>query len=124
MIKNSKSIYSVEERLAIYRAARDIYDIYAKDHNNVHAAGMFQISGGRACYGMCRAIRDAMPSTLDPWRPIRFSSENFPEYFSYRPVNGWKQQDAYWWTLSIKNGGLKRRREIFNRLAEGLSKGE
>lgn len=120
MQTESDSQFSVEQRLAVYRAARDTY---AKDHTNPRAEDFFNISGKRACLGMCKVIEDAVTDVLQyPW--IGLTPHNFPEYYSYKPKTGWKQRNGFWWTLSIKNGGAKRRMEVLDRLAKGLSKGE
>ena len=121
MINNSKSDFSEKERLAIYRKARDIY---AADHDNDNMYRVWvHITGNRACLGMCRALRQALIRTING-AYANITPDNFPEYFSYKPKTGWKQDDQYWWTISIKNGGFKKRMTVLNRLADGLSKGE
>ncbi len=121
MQTESNSIFSVEERLAIYRKARNIY---AKNHRNPDAEELFKISGKRACRGMCTVIEDAIKEVTGHTWWLGFDRANFPEYYSYKPKTGWKNHPAFWWTLSIKNGGFKRRMNVLNRLAKGLSKGE
>jgi hypothetical protein len=118
MQKDSISAFTVEERLVIYRTARDHYFIH---HRSKKLERMFGIVGN-ACSGMCKAMEDAL-TILNLRRKSCFTRYNFPEYFSYEPSHCWKGT-AYWWTPSIKNGGFKRRMTILDRLAEGLSKGE
>lgn len=125
MQKDSNSIYSAEERLAIYREARDRYCI---NPANPIAAELCRIVGNKGCYGMCQAL-NASIRQFEENHGRRFklsilTKKNFPEYYSYKPKAGWNESNRFWWTLSIKNGGAKKRIEVFNRLAMGLSKGE
>lgn len=120
MQKESGSCFPASVRLKIYREARDRF---LADHRCLRAERELFISGGRACYGMCRAMCDAIEKVTDRMMSS-FTPDNFPEYFSYKPKTGWKQDDQYWWTISIKNGGFKKRMTVLNRLADGLSKGE
>jgi hypothetical protein len=121
MQTESDSQFSVEQRLAVYRAARDTY---AKDHTNPRAEDFFNISGERACLGMCRLIRKAIRTVADRNGVLSLNRVNFPEYFSYKPKTTWKKSPGFWWTISVKNGGAKKRMEVLDRLAKGLSKGE
>ncbi len=108
-----------ELRRTIYREARDYY---ARDCSNSEAAAVYKVPGKSCCLGMCSVLNLAMRANYISHYAI--NAKNFPEYFSYKPKTCWNKSNRFWWTISIKNGGAKKRLEILNRLAEGLSKGE
>ena len=121
MQKDSNSIYRTYQRMAIYQLARKLYYDYYESTMN---AQLFQVDGGKACQGMCKAMEVAMERLGFLQAHKNLTKANFPEYFSYEPKKGWKKHPVFWWTISIKNGGAKKRMAILDRLAEGLSKGE
>jgi hypothetical protein len=110
---------SKKQRLAIYSRA---YEIYLKTWRM--EATCHKVDGGKACLGLCSPIGSAgyELAALDPYGSI--NKQNFPEFFSYKPRTGWKNHPAFWWTISIKNGGYSKRLTILRRLADGKSKGE
>lgn len=105
----------------IYREARNLY---AESSEYPATLTSINVVGNKACFGMCRLIRKAIRTVADRNGVLSLNRVNFPEYFSYKPKTGWKQNPDFWWTISVKNGGAKKRMEIFERLAKGLSKGE
>lgn len=113
------SILTKNQRIEIYRRAREIY---SKDWEMIGTG--YKVVGGKACLGLCQVIRKAAYQLGYKVWYHELNAKNFPEWFSYKPKTGWKQYSDFWWTVSVKRGGLAKRLDLLTRLAEGKSKGE
>lgn len=113
------SILTKNQRIGIYRRAREIY---SKDWEMITT--IYTVDEGKACLGLCSVIHKAAYQLGYKVEYRELNAKNFPEWFSYKPKTGWKQNSNFWWTVSVKRGGLAKRLDLLTRLAEGKSKGE
>lgn len=112
---------SKSDRLLIYREA---LALYKSNWEMVGGTDSYRIQGDTACLGLCWVIHEACRRLGYDIGYRDLKKTVFPEWFSYKPKTGWKQNYDFWWTVSVKNGGYARRVDLLRRLAEGKSKGE
>lgn len=81
----------------------------------------------KQCNGMCEHVDNAVRYLrYDRYWPVKgsYSRKSWPEYKSFEPKTGWKENTSFWLTRNVKAGGHTKRIAILTALAEGKSKGE
>lgn len=104
---------SREQRLKIYKEALRTFEIMAaKSQHKEHVTGM--------CEHISKAAKRWFNKQGYVW-DLSIERKNYPEYFSYKPTTGWKENYAYWWSTKTPSG-RERRLKVLRAIAAGQDK--
>lgn len=100
--KKNQSIFSLEERLTIYRKAKEVF-----------------LSDGLDRPGMCFCIE----LCIDKYSLYNYkllNEINFPEFFALKPF--YKSRKDYWWPIENRQIRIKKFNKLIDKLTNKLIK--
>lgn len=116
--KDGCRILTKEQRLRVYARALETFKKHAKEVLDQNR---------RQCNGMCEHVDRAVSYLrYDRHHTVKgsYSRKAWPEYKSFEPKAGWKENTSFWLTRNVRAGGHTKRIAILEACAAGKKKGE
>lgn len=116
--KYGRRILTKEQRQRVYARALETFKKHVKNVIDLDKP---------VCNGMCEHVNQAVTYLrLDRYHtvPSAYNKKAWPEYTSFQPKTGWKENTSFWLTRRIKANGHTKRIAILEACAAGKSKGE